>query len=200
MSLFVTADALPGIEQYFERAADATPSAASMAMNKVMQGVGRTRIRQAMEEEVAFPKGYINDKRLSVGRRATPTQLEASLIARQRATSLARFDRGAVPGQRGANVMVRPGFSRAMPSAFFIRLRSGASVSEDNYNLGLAIRLKPGERIYNKKTSFNADQTLHILYGPSVDQIMQEVSDEQTPAVLEDIETEFLRNFVRLTE
>lgn len=59
-----------------------------------------------------------------------------------------------------------------------------------------------GERVINKKvaTPFNADATLQLLYGPSVDQIMLDAAVEEGGAILEDVDTEFLRNFSRLTE
>lgn len=202
MTAFVTAEALADVARYFEKAPDVVPTAARMALNKIIAGTGKTRVKRQMESQVAFPSGYINDRRLYVGQRATNDDLAASLIGRQRPTSLARFDRGARPGQKGANVMVRPGRTRAMPDAFFIRLRAGDELTEDNYNLGLAIRLKPGERVINKKvaTPFNADATLQLLYGPSVDQIMLDAAVEEGGAILEDVDTEFLRNFSRLME
>lgn len=200
MSVFTTAEALPRIIEYFEKAADATPAAARMALNKIVAGTGRTRVKRGMEAQVAWPKGYLNDRRLSVGRRATNEDLAASLVARQRPTSLARFDPSRAPGKRGATVIVKPGRARPIDGAFFIRLRRGDELTEDNFNLGLAIRLKPGERVLGRRSNFNADSTLQLLYGPSPDQVMQDVALEESPEILEDVETEFLRNFARLTE
>lgn len=201
MNAFVEAEALGGVASYFEKAADTATPAARMAVNKVIGGTGRTRIKRQMESQVAWPRGYIDDRRLYVGQRATDADLTASLVGRQRATSLARFDPGAAPGKKGATVMVRPGRSRPIKDAFFIRLRAGDELTEDTYNLGLAIRLKPGERILNKRTQpFNGDAALALLYGPSVDQVMLDAADEEAPVILEAVETEFLRNFARMTE
>lgn len=201
MTAFVTAEALPGINRYFDRAPDVVPQAARMALNRVIAGPGRKRIKDGMQKQVAFPPRYIDDRRLSVGRRATNSELQASLVARQRGTSLARFDPGRSVGKKGATVMVRPGHARTMPNAFFIRLRAGDELTDDSFNLGLAIRLKPGERVLNKKSQpFNGDSSLALLYGPSVDQIMQDVALEESGAILDDVDLEFTRQFARMME
>lgn len=202
MSVYVTSDALAGVQKYLERAPDAVPLAASQALNRVIAGPGRRRIAEHMYRQVNFPSGYIDDKRLHVGQRATRDDLQASLVARQRATSLARFVPGGLRmGAKGFNVEVKPGSFRDMGNAFPIRLRQGATLDDDNYNMGLAIRLKPGERIFNRKSQpFNADASLVLLYGPSVDQVMLDVAAEEAPEILNDVDTEFFRNFARLTD
>lgn len=200
MSAFIVSDGLAGADRYFREAPNATVRASRMALNKVVAGVGRTRLKRAMELQVAFPAGYINSKRLAVGRKATDDDLTASLIARQRPTSLATFDPYLKIGQKGAKVQVRPGSIKNIDRAFPIRLKQGNLLDAENYNLGLAIRLKPGERVLGRKQQFNGDATLTLLYGPSVDQILQDVGIEESEGLLDDVETEFFRTFAHIME
>lgn len=198
------ASTLDSITKFFDRAPDATPKAARMALNKVIAGKGRTIIKAKMHEQVAFPAGYVDNEKLSVGRRATDNVLEASLVGRQRPTSLATFATNKSVEQsrkQGVQVMVHPGRRKSMRRAFLMRLRRGEELGEDNFNLGLAIRLKPGEQIENRRSvSFNGDASLQLLYGPSVDQVMLDAAAEGEPEIMDEVETEFVRNFVRLTE
>lgn len=203
MSMTVTADALGSLEAYLGSRPEVAKRSARMALNTVAQGKGMRRLKTAVDEEIAFPGGYVNDK-LYVKRKALDERLETVIAARTRPTSLARF---ATMGQTiasskaaGVTVQVHHGVTRKLP-AFFMRLRVGKILDADNYNLGLAIRLKPGERIRGKKKPYNdSDATLFLLYGPSVDQVFREVAYEQSEPILLDVETEFLRNFARLSE
>lgn len=197
MTVFIARQAIENAEQYFERAPQVSKAAARMALNKVVGGTGRTRVKKGIEAQVAFPAGYIDDRRLHMGSKATDENLRASLVGRQRPTSLARFDPNRAAGKRGATVIVNPGQPRQIDRAFFVNLRAGDS---ELGNLGLAIRLKPGERVTGRRQQFSGDSTLALLYGPSVDQVMLDVAAEESPVILEDVETEFFRNFTRLME
>jgi hypothetical protein len=203
MNVTVIADALSEIGSYLDRCPEAATTAARIAINDTIAGRGRTLIKQEMLRQVEFPPNYIDTKRLYVKRKAYNHLLEAVLAARQRPTSLARFATRQTPdGARKAGsvrVTVKPGHARDMKGAFLIRLKRGAELTDDNYNLGLAIRLKPGEQIRNKNTPFNADSNLHILYGPSVDQVMNDAVDNVVPDVLKEVDTEFFRQFARIT-
>lgn len=167
----------------------------------INQGVERGAMklwRSDMEEQVAFPTNYLKDpRRLNLAKKASNTDLEAVVVARERPTSLARFATSGSPlGNRtgGLNVRVKPGGARRMPGAFLMRLRAGASLTADNYNIGLAVRLKPGQTL-NKTKSVQLDHNLHLLYGPSVDQVFRTVADEDSEQVADIVETEFWRQF-----
>jgi hypothetical protein len=84
-----------------------------------------------------------------------------------------------------------------MPSAFLMRLRAGAGTA-DNYNIGLAIRLAPGERIRNKRVMTQVGHNLYLLYGPSVDQVFRTVADDNAPEIATMVRDEFYRQFARL--
>jgi hypothetical protein len=75
-------------------------------------------------------------------------------------------------GQKGGvTVQVSKGKSIVLKKAFLIRLRAGAELTEENHNVGLAIRLKAGESIKHKRESMVMMKNgLALLYGPSVAQ------------------------------
>ena len=130
----------------------------------------------------------------------------AAITARQRPTSLARF----APGQSfvgarrtgGVNVRVnRGGGAKRIKGAFFVRLRRGGDTG-DGFNLGLAIRLKPGEKLRGRRkggTGVMLAPDLYILQGPSVDQVFREVSVAGSPRIADNLVKEFTRQWVRLS-
>lgn len=166
--------------------------AAYQAVNKTADRT-RTRMARRMREQVAFPASYLSgtNSRLTVTERARADSVQATITGRFRATSLATFAKNRTPNRKGgARVEVAPGFAKLMRRAFIIRLRSGAS---ELGNLGLAIRLKPGERIENKHKVVHMKGGLALLYGASVDQLMRTVAPEEAPEAEEFLEQEFLR-------
>lgn len=191
-----------GLEDYLEAAPDNTRRAASLAMNDVIGGSGLARYRRAIGRDVNFPGGYLDDpSRFGMDQRANPNNLVASLVARQRPTSLARFaTSGVVGGKGGVSVRVkRNGAPSHFRSGFLVRLRSGTSM--ENGNVGLAVRLSPGVQLSKKDTSkmVHLEANVVLLYGPSIDQILSnEVAEAETPEVLDSVETEFYRQFARL--
>lgn len=187
------------LENFLKATPDITNRAVAYAMNDVLGGQGLARFRKAVAAEVQFPAGYVDDK-INIDQRATPTRLVASVVGRQRPTSLARFaTSGTVGGKGGVTVRVKGG-AKHMSEGFLVRLNQGAGI-EDGYNVGLAIRLKPGMTINKKDTSrmVHLGKDVVLLYGPSVDQILNnEVADAETPEVVDAIATEFFRQYSRL--
>ena len=88
---------------------------------------------------------------------------------------------------------VKPGRTTVIPNAFLIPLKSGSADIETKANLGLAVRLRPGERLRNKKSSRRLAIGLFLLYGPSVDQIFSDVALQEAPIAARFLENEFLR-------
>lgn len=187
-------------EEFLEAAPGITRRAARLALNQTVERKGVRMVRDLMREQVAFPRGYLEqDDRLGVTQRATDANLQAAITGRSRPTSLARFATSGSSGVRQAPVRVRvnPGRSALVDRAFLIRLRG----SVDAYNIGLAVRLKPGERLENKNVmaqSFGKGSGLYLLYGPSVDQVFRDVAPEVAPLILDAASDEFLRQFTRL--
>lgn len=189
------------LENFLVSTPEVTRRAASLAMNDVLSGQGLARYRKAVAAEVQFPPGYVDDK-ITFQQPATPTRLTASIVGRQRPTSLARFAVGGAVGQKGGVTVRVKGGSTFMRDAFLVRLRQGASISDDGFNIGLAIRLKEGT-ILNKRDQsrmVRLDTNVVLLYGPSVDQILRnEAAEAETPEVIDAIATEFFRQFQRLS-
>lgn len=161
--------------------------AARIAINRAADRA-RTRSAKDIREQIAFPARYLNE-RLTVTKRAADRSLEAVVTGRDRPTSLARFakDRNVANSRKrkGVNVTVTPGQTLFMAGAFLMQLRGG--------NLGLAVRLKDGESIRNKKAVRKIGAGLYLLFGPSIDQVFRTVSQDQAPETAEDLEREFLR-------
>lgn len=194
---------LQDLEQFFKRAPEAATTAARMAINDTVTRYGMQMIRKDMMEQVAFPMGYLSGDRLFVAKRATNNNLEAVILGRKRATSLARFAAGptVLNGKGGVQVRIKSGRTTYLKRAFLVRLRAGASMSEDKYNIGLALRLAPGERL-NKNTphkSWLVPGKVALLYGPSVDQVFGDVADKVAEPIGDMVTTEFYRQFARLT-
>lgn len=169
--------------------------AALQAINRTLART-RTSSGRAMREQVNFPARYLTgeDGRLSITKQATSDDLEGRITGRFRATSLARFSSGGTPGKRtGVRVEVAPGFAKFMRSAFLIRLRAGSDDLDTRSNLGLALRLKPGERVQNKARMIQMKSGLYLLYGPGVDQIFRTVAADEAPEAADFLEREFLR-------
>ncbi|MBH0113268.1 hypothetical protein I5E68_09950 [Novosphingobium sp. YJ-S2-02] len=188
--------AIEGIDT--ARDLESLPAAIRMAaVRAVNTTVARTRTdaSRRMREQVAFPARYLDsrqDGRLAVTQKATRDRVEGRITGRFRPTTLARFARNRTPNRRGGvTVEVAPGFAKLMRRAFIIRLRGADG---ELGNLGLAIRLRPGETIENKRKQVTRMKNgLSLLYGPSVDQVFRTVAGDVAPDAAAFLETEFLR-------
>jgi hypothetical protein len=197
------ARALDGLEQFLEAAPEITRQAAKLAMNDVTGGEGLTTYKKAMRTQIAFPAGYLEDvDRFGQTGYATEARLETVISARQRPTSLARFMTSGSVGKAGVTVRVGADSSRRLSKAFPVRLRAGAGLTDDSFNLGLAVRVAPGQTIRNKKDTsrmVHLAPNVLLLYAPSVDQVFRSVGVTETPKVLDRMGQEFLRQFTRLS-
>jgi hypothetical protein len=196
------ARAIDGLEAFLDAAPEMTREAARIAMNDVTGGSGLKTYKNAMKMQVSFPPGYLDDvDRFGQTSYATNARLETTISARSRPTSLARFSSGTV-NQAGATIHVKPTRSVSVKKAFLVRLRAGNVLDQDNFNLGLAVRIAPGTVIRNKRDTsrmVHLAPNVVLLYGPSVDQVFRTVADTETPAVLDMMGLEFLRQFGRLS-
>jgi hypothetical protein len=201
---FVDIEGLKDAESYFRRVPEVAQKAALLAINQVTQRDAMKMAQDAIYDDVAFPKGYLSGDRLYVSKKATGGDLEAIIVARKRATSLARFAQGQPVGNQmknGVRVQVKRGSSVHLRRAWLVKLNTGASKDEDNYNIGLALRVNPGESIqgkYSAHSSWLVPGVIALLYGPSVDQIFREVASDISPAVGQKLADEFFRQFDRL--
>lgn len=206
MSIEIDVFGLAQLDRYLTLAPRHARTAARLAINDTAERKGLVALRTAMQDEIAFPNGYLTDpKRFGVTQRASDANLEAVITARGRPTNLARFaSSAAIIGNRrlGSTLTVRvnPSRRRALSRAFLIRLRAGQGpVTDDSFNLGLAVRLRPGEVISNKVRMVPFGGGLYLLYGPSVDQVFRGVASERAGEIGDYVAEEFLRQFIRLT-
>lgn len=162
------------------------------ALNRTIDSA-RTASARRIREQVNLPAAYLNrTDRLGVTKKATRGDLSAVITGRHRPTSLARFaTRGRVGGKPGARVMVKPGHSTFLERAFFVNLRSGNT--DTLGNLGLAIRLPAGQRPSKAYKPQPLGRNLWLLYGPSIDQVFDDVATEISPQVADQLEAEFTR-------
>jgi hypothetical protein len=196
--------AIAGLTDFLEAAPENARKAATLAMNDITGGKGLTRYKKSIRSQVAFPGGYLEEaEKFGQTGFATPGHLVTKISARQRPTSLARFATSGSVGSEG--VTVRIGAKSApvrMPRAFMVRLRAGTSMEEGS-NLGLAVRMKPGATFRKKRDQgrmVRLAKDVFLLYGPSVDQVFRSVAQTDTPAVLDEMALEFLRQFTRLNK
>ena len=173
---------------------------AAQAINKTADH-GRARAAREIRDQVNFPAQYLTPagKRLFVSKKAQRSDLEGRIRARTRATSLARFASGTTQVNKpGVRVEVAPGRARFLKRAFLVRLRAGSADLDTRNNLGLAVRLKPGEKLRNKSEVRKLDSGLYLLFGPSIDQVFRArdgggVADDISPDLATYMEKEFLR-------
>lgn len=185
-------------------------AAAQIAVNDTARK-GRTMMAEQVRREINFPRDYVSPSngRLQVKRFASRSNLEATISARTRPTSLARFSLGGAPAsaaarRAGVRVEVEPGAVKRLPGAFLIKLRAGTASLDTKSNLGLAVRTtngRPPPGYAPKKISDN----LWLLYGPSVSQVLYSqrnnggVATDLSPKIAEQLEQEFWRQKERLS-
>lgn len=182
-----------------DRPLDALPRqierAALMAVNRTAERT-RTASARKIREQVNFPARYLSgqDGRLKLSKAKTAED-GATITGQFRPTSLARFaTSGTVGGKNGVRVEVAPGFAKMMRRAFLIRLPAGKGGVDTKSNLGLAIRLRAGEKLQNKTTAVALGKSgVVLLFGASVSQVFRSVRDEQIPEAEEFLSKEFAR-------
>lgn len=192
------ADSLLDAVSFFKRLPDVAEQAAQLSINSIATRTGLTLIRRTVLDEIAFPKDYLQGDRLGVTKKANRNDLEAVIAARQRPTSLARFAQGQALGSRariGVRVTVKRGSTQNLRTAWLVALKNG--------NIGLAVRLKPGESLGNKNKphrNWLVPDKVALLYGPSVDQVFSHVREEVSPTIGNMVAEEFFRQFARLSQ
>lgn len=205
MSARITAVNLIEIDDFLSAQPAAARTSARLAINSVTGRQAVPRLRKAMREEVAFPSGYLEGDRFGQTKKATDNDLSATVTARFRPTSLARFSNDSFEGARrtgGVRVKVNAtGGAKRIKGGFFVKLRRGGDM-QDGFNVGLAVRLKPGQTLRGRKKGGAGVQlapNLYLLYGPSVDQVFREVSVAESPQIADNLQKEFIRQYVRLS-
>lgn len=194
---------LDAIEKLFKGADSLVTSAAADAINDSIEFARRLEVKSTRNEfnPSAFTLGYLNE-RIAVRHKASPGNLEGVVTARDRPTSLARFSnsqRAFGRQRRSPRVRVkRSSANQPVRGAFFVRLRKGsAAITAENSNVGLAVRLAPGEVISNKRNMVPFGGGVYLLYGPSVGQIARTGFPSILPEVSERLSNSFMRQMAR---
>lgn len=194
MTAFIVANGLNDFLKFAEALPEIANEAAFLAVNDTARDT-TPAIAQEMRKQIAFPPNYLNKDRLGIRKKANRQNLEAVISGRDRPTSLARFaPRGATPlSTKGKplRLMVKPGQPVTLKKAFLVNLRNG--------NTGLAVRLKKGETMQFTEKAVRLADNLYLLYGPSVDQVLQSISIDQAPDIMDRLNRNFLRQFARLS-
>lgn len=188
--------------EYCERLPAVADHAAQLAINDAARFAIRRGSKQ-MREEINFPARYLvgADGRLKIVKHATHTTHEAVVRGRDRATSLARFAKTPVRfgRQKGITVKVDAKGSTRLRRGFYMKLRRGRTFEGGNHNVGLAVRLKPGESLSKSQRALELGGGVWLLYGPSVDQVFKGVAVDILDEVSEKLNSEFQRQFDRLS-
>ncbi len=153
----------------------------------------RTSAGRKMREQVNWTASYIDGK-MKV-KPAFGDNFEGRIDVSFRPTSLARFVVGAkTPWKAGVRLHVGAGTFTKSNRMLIVPLRRGvADITEDNRNLGLAIRLKPGETITGKYKTRAIGKGLYLLFGPSAAQVFYTVAEDVVPDAREWLSSEFER-------
>jgi hypothetical protein len=194
----IAVEGLRGLEE-FDPSTYGIDLAALRAVNKTATKYRTTSARR-IREQVKFPARFLTPsaKRLYVSKQATRTDISAVITGRARATSLAQFVVGTPRKGEGVRVEVAPGRARFLKKAFLIKLKSGTANIDTKFNMGLAVRLGPGETLRNKTQSRRISKGLYLLYGPSIDQVFIDnagrgVAEDLSPEIADSLNDEFLR-------
>lgn len=173
--------------------------AALLATNDTLR-FGRAKAKREILRQVNFSAGYLDGRGSSVPRLRTVlarpgAEPRGKIIGRRESTSLARFDAKTTKGAKGVSLKVKARGGRTrMPRAFLTKLRNG--------NQGFALRVPNGElpsRKFRAKPLYQGLTTsVYLLYGPSVNQIFDDVAEDIRPELNVKLEQEFFRQASRL--
>ncbi len=166
---------------------------ARMAISKTTDRA-RTLTSAEIRKQVAFSASYLTGSDGKLTAQKDLENLRGSIRAKFRPTSLARFAKSKSVNTPGVTVQVSPTKTVRIPKAFLVKLPQGAVQTETQFNLGLAVRLKPDELLKFKKSQWaKLGKGLYLLYGPSVSQVFESVADQNSPEIARYLETEFTR-------
>ena len=161
-------------------------NSARIAVNKATDKA-RVMASEDIRSSINLGRNYLA-KRLTVVKRASGNDLEGMIRGSDNPTMLARFASTRNPRVArkagGVTVSVKPGSAKFMKGAFLMDLGN---------TVGLAIRVKPGESLRNRKNAKRVANGLYLLYGPSVNQAFRLVADDRLDDVLDILETEYNR-------
>ena len=199
MSYEIEPTGLKEFDRLLQTLGQSVEPAASFAINETAVFARRVG-SQAIRNRINFKANYLQE-RLAITKRAKPADLEGVVTGRDRPTSLARFAQGTprFGRQRSApRVRVKAaGAARPIRNGFFMRLRRGNT--GELGNVGIAVRLKPGETVPGKRVQPKASKSgLALLYGPSVGQAFRSAAPRAAGPTSDRVVQSLLREFDRM--
>lgn len=155
----------------------------------------RTESNRRMREQISWAARYLDGKLDLTPAKGSVDNPEARIDVAFRPTSLARFVVGSkTPWKAGVRLHVGAASFASSLRMFIVPLKRGtADITEENRNLGLAIRLKKGETISGKYKTKSLGKGLYLLYGPSPAQVFYTVAEDIVPNVSEWMALEYER-------
>lgn len=166
------------------------------AINKTRDRARKMAAEQ-IRREVAFPASYLapGGQRLRGGRVASVSNPEATVVAQDNPTSLARFIVGSVrKGKPGVTLMIEPGKKAELPRAFVVNLNTNGDTKG---NLGIAVRTSSGAKPSKAYRPRKLAAKAWLLYGPSVGQSFRTLLNDD-PEYIASLETFLEAEFLRL--
>jgi hypothetical protein len=207
---FIDARGLKEAAAYFREFPELANAAARLSVNSSARFASRLASK-VIRGQVAFARNYIGaagaaGSKIRIKKFAQGADLEAIVAAGDRPTSLARFAIGTPSfgkrrkGARGPSVRIKTsGGAQSLKRGFFVKLRRGAVLTDEGFNIGLAVRLKKGESLAASQKASPLGGGAYLLYGPSVAQVFDTSMDRDiNPAVADYAAEEFYRQFRRL--
>lgn len=188
---------LASLVQRMKQAPERAEMAAQRAINDTAD-FARRSISKRAREQLNFKRSDLTEKgnKLGVRKRASRGDLEALVVGSERPTSLGRFSTKRLRrGMRGITVKVKRGSSNKLDRGFALPLRRGNFFDPLNPNMGLAVRLKKGEKLSNSVGAINMGGGLYLLYGPAIDQIFESYVGDELDQVAAKLEAEFNRQW-----
>lgn len=178
---------------------DRVKVAARRAVNRATSRAKTAASRQ-MRDQIAWTASYLDGKLSVKLANESDSNPEGVVGAVFRPTSLARFATGAKTPWKYAK-QLHVGAAKYAPTngrMLFVPLKAGkAAISEDQMNIGLAIRLKEGDTIKGKYNMKPISNGLYLLYGPSAAQVFFTVAKDIIPDVEQWLGDEFTRQMNR---
>lgn len=193
---------LKGFEDEFAKAPKAATQAARFAINAGARKLASASSKQIRGSITFGARELYSPANPKAGKisvlLASDSSLEARVRGADRPTLLSRFAVNRPTGKRKIvpRVRVSPRKTAELARSWFMRFPNG--------QVGIAVRLKPGETMRNRKLGnaypLKGSPNAFVLFGPSVEQALGQAAPDNLRAVEKLVNDEFLRQFTRLSK
>jgi len=185
----VTVTGLDDAKRQLAELTDSSRAALCRAINAVANDTRDLAVQEIIKQ-VALTASYVKG-RLIITQRAKVDDPTAVISGRVRSTQLRRYQgkqlytRAKLPGKRrlaGTSVKVKAGGgTKVLKHAWIMKLKYGEVDARMGLTQGIVQRTGPDRNDYR------------VLYGPSVDQVWNDVREDVKPLISDKLAEEFLR-------